>query len=113
MLGVAGSSVPAVYNLQNLTLAGNAQLQIVGPVILTLANGTTLNCDVGSAANPEWLTLRIASGGLSSNRNIVIHANVVAPGGTIALTGAATLNGTVKCDHLTINDHALLDDPNL
>ena len=39
VFGVAGTSTPTAYNLQNLNLNGNTRLDIVGPVILTVANG--------------------------------------------------------------------------
>lgn len=113
VLGVAGSAVPAIYNLQKLSLAGNAELQVVGPVILTLASGGTFNSNVGSAIHPEWLVLRIATGGLTSTRKIAINASVIAPNGTIYLDGMATMNGIVVCDQLTLEGNSLIDDPNL
>src|SRR5262249_3056766 len=106
VLGDANAIVPSVYNLQNLSLSGNATLQVVGPVILTLANGVTINNAVGSAAHPEWLTLRIANGGLSSGKK-VINASVVAPNGAVILSGSATLRGTVISDSLTMTGNSL------
>jgi hypothetical protein len=65
-LGVAGASVPSVYNFQGLTLNGGSKLQVVGPVIVTLAGGVTLNAGGGSPGHPEWLALRLAAGGVIS-----------------------------------------------
>ncbi len=94
VLGVAGSSVPAVYNFQNLILNGGSRLRVVGLVVVNLANGLSLNRDrdrrgwhqdrherfrfddddydvaVGSAAHPEWLVLNIASADCASIRTI-------------------------------------------
>jgi aryl-phospho-beta-D-glucosidase BglC (GH1 family) len=117
ILGVAGATQPAVYNLQSLTVntlpGGSAQIQVVGPVIVNLASGTILNGSTGSAAHPEWLTLQIASGGLTISGKVTFNGNVVAPGGTVTLNGNATLNGTVAADRLTLNGASLLNDPNL
>ncbi|MCX6956242.1 MAG: immunoglobulin domain-containing protein [Verrucomicrobia bacterium] len=120
VLGVAGATEPAVYNLQSLslnTLAGTAQIQVVGPVILTVANTVSLLGQTGSAANPKWLTLRVSTGGVTVSGTAAtptsVHGTVIAPNGTVTLTGTSTLNGTVTSDRLTINASALLNDPSL
>lgn len=117
ILGVAGATEPSVYNLQSLSIntlpGGSAKLQVVGPVIVTLAGSTILNASTGSAEHPEWLTLRIASGGMTISGNGAFHGSVIAPNGTITLNGNATLNGTVASDRLTLNGTSLLSDPSL
>jgi rhamnogalacturonan endolyase len=112
VLGVAGSTTPAIYNLQGLTLNKGTSLQIVGPVILTLANGPVFNSGVvGNANAPEWLLLRVASGGVTLNSSATLHGFVVAPSGTITINGA--LDGEVICDRLTVNGNGVLSDPDL
>jgi rhamnogalacturonan endolyase len=114
-LGVAGATAPAVYHLQDLGInlqSGNAKLQIVGPVIITVANGTVINGLAGSAAHPEWLTLRIAGGGLTIAGG-TFHGDVVAPNGAVTLEDAATLNGAVVSDQLTLDGSSILNDPEL
>lgn len=109
--GTAGSTAIAVYNLQSLTLNTGAQLQIVGPVSLTLANGVNLNTNagVGTSANPGWLTVKIASGGLTLNSGSVFYGNVVAPNGTVLVGGQ--LVGALTADRLTVNSGGLLKVP--
>lgn len=109
VLGVAGDVEPAVYELQSLTLNGNASVDIVGPVSLTLANGTSLNGTLGSDGNPQWLTLRIAQGGLTLNGNAAVYGIVMAPNGSVSINGA--LHGRVSADRLTINGNGSLEDP--
>jgi len=109
VLGVAGGTVPAVYNLQNLTLNGSSKVEIVGPVILTLANGATFSGSAGNAAHSAWLELRIASGGLTLNKSAQMHGRVVAPNGTVSASDAL-IDGTVAADRLTLNGSAELDD---
>jgi DNA/RNA endonuclease G (NUC1) len=109
VLGVAGATEPAVYNLQNLTINGNAQLTVVGPVILTLANGTSFNGNAGASGHADWLRLLVANGGVTVNGNTTVHARIVAPNGTVTLNG--TLVGTVVADRLTINGSGLLKQP--
>ena len=108
VLGVAGATDPAVYNLQGLTLNGQARVQIVGPVILTLAGGVTINGAVGVTAHPEWLALQIASGGLTLNGGATLHGDVTAPGGTVIINGSSALYGEVAADRLTINGNGVL-----
>jgi DNA/RNA endonuclease G (NUC1) len=109
ILGVAGATTPAVYNLQSLTLNGNTQVQIVGPVLLVLNTGPSINGTMGSALNPAWLTLKVFSGGVTLNGNIAFDGFVIAPNGTITINGNSTLNGGVVADRLTINGNGLLN----
>ncbi len=109
VLGVAGANEPAVYELQSLTLNGNASLQIVGPVKLKLATGTRIGGVSGSAAHPEWLDLQVANGGVTVQGGGVLHAIVTAPNGTVVIDGQ--LHGRVSADRLTINGSGALADP--
>jgi hypothetical protein len=106
---VAGATEPAVYNLQGLTLNSASQLQIVGPVVLTVANSAMVNnAMAGAAAHPEWLTLRVAVGGVSLNGTVGFHGAIMAPSGTVTLNGEAQLAGRVVADRFTINGNAVL-----
>ena len=111
VLGVAGASVPAVYELQSLTISPNASVKIVGPVSLKLASGLTLDGPLGSAAHPEWLELQIASGDLTVNGNATVYGNITAPAGTATINGA--VRGRVSADRLIINGTGFLEDPAL
>ena len=107
-LGVVGATAPAVYNLQNLTVNGNAQIQIVGSVIITLTNGVTLNGNLGTSLHPEWLTLQSATGGVTLNSNVAVYGTVVAPNGTVIINGNSAVHGGVIADRLTINGNGLV-----
>lgn len=109
VLGVAGATEPAIYNLQSLTLNSASSLQVIGPVILTLANGVTINGTVGNSVHPEWLTLNVSTGGVTLNSSATLRGVVNAPAGTVILNGA-TLVGRVSADRLTLNSNALLDE---
>jgi len=111
VLGVAGATEPSVYAFQNLVLNGDAEITVVGPVVITLANGPSLNGSVGCTSHPEWLTLRIASGGLTLNGNVTFCGTVLAPRGTITINGRSELHGQVACDRLVINGDGALEDP--
>ena len=73
-----------------------------------MASGLSLNGAIGSEAHPEWLTLNIASGGLTLNGSATCDGVVVAPAGTVTLNGNATLSGRVECDRLILNGNGLL-----
>jgi hypothetical protein len=107
-LGVAGATEPAIYDLRRLTLNGGAHLEIAGPVILTVAGDVLLNGSTDATADPAWLTLRVASGGVTLNGGATLEAVVLAPAGTITLNGGSRLTGRVECDRLTINGASVL-----
>lgn len=111
-LGSADSVEPAVYNLQSLTLNGGARVEIEGPVIVVIDGGLSVNSNVTFSNHaPEWLTLKLASGGLSVNGSVVLPATVVAPRGTVTVNGTAKLRGTVSADRLIVNGNAALLSP--
>lgn len=103
ILGVPGAAQPAVYHFQRLTLKGQAQLQVAGPVVITVGGGFTANHSVGSPEHWEWLTLNLHSGGLTLNGGASFHGTVNAPGGTVAVNGKSRLVGGVASDRLILN----------
>jgi len=112
VLGVPGAEVPAVYNLQALNLYAGSRLEIVGPVILTLKNGTSISRDVTTTAHPyQWLVLRIASGGLAINGGLRLPAIVQAPAGTVSLYGTSSIAGEVHADRLSVESNAVITEP--
>jgi hypothetical protein len=109
ILGVPGATKPSVYYFQHLTLNSSARVQIVGPVLVVVANGFSLSdSTMGSAEHPEWLTLHIASGGLTLNSSSEVHGYVVAPAGHITINNNSRLSGGLAADRLTLNSHGLL-----
>lgn len=110
-LGVPDSTEPAVYAVQSLQLNNGAEIRIVGPVILTVANSVTVNGgNVGDVSHSDWLVLRIHADGLTMNGSSAMHGSVIAPNGTVAINCHATVRGTITADRLTINSNGLLDD---
>lgn len=105
-LGVVGATTPSAYNVQSLTLNGNGLIEVVGPVVLTLASGTSLNASIGNAAHPEWLELRIAAGGLTLSGDVACYGSVIAPNGTVTVNGRTQLAGQVTADRFTLNGSA-------
>ncbi|HVU36543.1 MAG TPA: pectinesterase family protein [Opitutaceae bacterium] len=110
VLGHAGAVSPDVYNLQSLILNGSSRLRIMGPVLIVLANGVTLNGSVGDGAHPEWLTIAVANGGVTLNGNANLAGFVIAPQGMVTINGG-TLTGEVTADRLIVNGNAVLAEP--
>lgn len=108
-LGVEGATVPSVYQFQGLTLNGNSQVKIVGPVIITVAWDVNFNAVVGNADHPEWLTFNVASGGATLNGSAIFRGSLVAPNGTIIVNGK--LLGTTASDRLIVNGNGAVDEP--
>ncbi|MGE0444161.1 MAG: Ig-like domain-containing protein, partial [Vicinamibacterales bacterium] len=107
-LGVAGAETPAVYNFQSLNLNSQSELRMVGPVVITLQNQAAFNGNVGASAHPEWLTLRIANGGLQLNNSISVYGYVEAPNGEVTVNGGTRLVGGLAADKLTVNSNGTL-----
>jgi DNA/RNA endonuclease G (NUC1) len=107
-LGVPGATTPAVYNLQQLVVNGGARIDIVGPVVITIASGVNFSGTVGTQAHPEWLTLAIYSGGVTLN-GISVYGYVVVPAGAVNINGNSALHGGMNADSLTVNSSGLLD----
>ena len=108
VLGVAGGLQAVNYNLQNLNLNGSSTLKIVGPVLLTVANGFTANGTVGASNNPAWLRLQVASGGFTLNGGCTVCGLVLAPSGMVIVNGNSTLVGTSASDQFTLNSGGLV-----
>jgi hypothetical protein len=108
VIGVAGSTVPAAYSFQALTLNGSSALQVVGPVTMSVGSGIATGSPLGNAAHPEWLHLRIAGGGLTLNGSAIVHGRLEAPDGTVTLNGGSHFVGMVVADRLVLNGNALL-----
>jgi hypothetical protein len=109
VFGVAGSTTPAVYNLERLNLnALESQLQVVGPVTLNLANGMMLFGSIGNAGNPLWLVVNVASGEVTLNNGSSLNGVVVAPASRFTVKESVVMKGAVFCDMLWINAGGVL-----
>lgn len=115
ILGAAGATEPSVYNFQllsvNTLLTGSGRIQLAGPVRITVAGNVMLFGPVGHADHSDWLELRSANGGISSNGQAPIHGLLVAPSGLVNLQGASRVVGKVRADRLTVGSSALLEEP--
>lgn len=107
-LGVANSEEPGIYHFQSLTLSADSSLLVVGPVVITIGGDLIVNTSAGEPAHPEWLTLRLATGGLSVAGNRTIYARLEAPNGTLTLNGGSQFVGAAASDRLVVNGNAVL-----
>jgi RHS repeat-associated protein len=107
-LGTAGQTQPAVYNFNSLTTNGSSQIQIVGPVIINLTGDLILNGSIGVSNNPDWLKVRIGTGGVTLNGSTSFYGGVIAPNGTVTINGSTSLIGNVVCKKLIVNGNGLL-----
>jgi len=115
VFGVSNSTAPTIYNLEELTLTGSSELQLAGPIVLTVKNRVTLTgSTLGAADNPRRLLLKIATGladandALKVSGNGVLYGIVRAPQGTITIEGSGRVRGTVSCNYLFVNGNGIL-----
>src|SRR5579862_1844821 len=108
-LDVAGASQPAVYNFQSLSLSGNSPVTVLGPVIITVAGDLTCSGSMGSSSKPQWLLLKLSSGGLTLSSGAVCRGFVWAPNGTVTLAAGAQLTGNVAANQLSLANSAVLN----
>jgi rhamnogalacturonan endolyase len=110
VLGSPNATVAAVYDLQRLSVNGNAIVAIAGPVILRVAGDVVVNGTIGSAAAESVLRLELSAGSLTLNGQSKVFGEVLAPAGTVTLNGGTELHGNVEADRLTINGNAVLQE---
>ena len=103
ILGKTGGTNPAQYYLQSLTLNGNSIVRVVGPVVLTVANGFSVNGTMGVSNNPDWLQIQVSSGGVTINGGSAIYGHVLAPSGEVIVNGNSLLLGSSASDQFTLN----------
>lgn len=108
VIGVVGGKTPATYSFLSLDLGGGASLEAVGPVVVTLGGDLTVEGQVGNPNNPDWVTLRLAQGGVSIGGNRTMHAVIEAPHGIVDIEGGARLTGRLAAAGLVIAGNARL-----
>lgn len=109
VLGIANTTEPSTYNLEDLNLSGSSELRLVGPIILNVKTKVSLSgSTVGAADDPKRLSLRIATEGLSMSGGAVLYGVVRAPEGLVSISGKARLRGTVSCDRLQVSGNGIL-----
>lgn len=113
VLGVAGSTMPAVYQVQSLTLGGDSRLVLAGPVVLRVNQRVELLGQVGSRSQPDLLQLELHRGDLILDSQSVVGAIIVAPAANVVLRSRAELHGQVSAGELEIGPGAAVIDPRL
>lgn len=102
--GTQNNNTTGNYAFDRLNLNSMTTLEIVGPVEITLKNGSSINAlEVGNPAHPEWLKLKAANGSVNLNTNVRFYGHIHAPKSTVTINGGATLFGSVVADRVNIN----------
>jgi len=110
-LGVAGSTTPSVYVVDNFSTGNGARINVVGPVILVLNPGAAAtinianNVVVGNSTRPDWLQLRMYTGNLTLGNNGFLYGTVLAPNGTVIFENNSTFNGAVTANTFFLNNN--------
>ncbi|HEX2101637.1 MAG TPA: MBG domain-containing protein, partial [Candidatus Synoicihabitans sp.] len=113
LLGTAGSTEPAVYELQQLTLNAGAALRLAGPVILRVAQHVTAAGELGTAGESTALRIESAQRNVTLNTGAVVWGTIVAPAGVVSLNGDAQVHGQIRADRVQLNGGSRVIDPAL
>lgn len=103
VLGVAGATEPAVYELESLIANGQSRVTVLGPVLLHLGKALVGQGARIGAADAGWLTVNVATGGMTLGGGSELRGFVVAPNGSVTLSGDSLLVGAVISDRLVLN----------
>lgn len=108
VFGTVGATSPAIYNLQRINLNGQAQIRVLGPVVINLRYAFSANGQIGATDAPELLTLNITEGDFSLNGGSSVHAFVNAPTSRVTINGNSVLVGRLIADKLILNGGGIL-----
>lgn len=113
-LGVAGSATPTVYRFDTLSLT-RGRVEILGPVIVTVANGFTVGSSMimGNSSDPGRLQLQMFAGNLSVEGDL--FARVIAPTSKVSVGNGGYMNGSLVAREMEIapNGEAVFSIPPL
>jgi hypothetical protein len=110
VLGIAGATIPSVYNLNDLVVKDNAAIIVNGLVTLNVGTGVKLEGSgfIGNSANPGWLTINNNSGDVKVSGDTRLYGTVNAPNSKIVIEGSSIITGKVWADNLTVSGGAKL-----
>jgi len=104
-LGIAGSTEPSVYLIENLNL-NKGRVEILGPVVLTVPSGFTVGAAVfGNVSDPGLLQINVVAGGATVNSGGTLHARLVAPSSTVTING--NFSGSLIAKELKVNSNGV------
>jgi hypothetical protein len=111
-LGVAGSTTPAIYTMNSLTVSGGGEIDIAGPVVINInysGNGDAVNIGGNgfvNAVNPPIASNFVINyggqGNVQVNGGAAAFAVIDAPNANVTLNGGSNFFGQVLGK--TIND---------
>lgn len=109
VLGDPGGEL-MVYSFDSLQLNSEADLVIVGPVILNIRNGFQINNGsvLGNEEHPEWLQINVWNGDVSANSGSSIYGRLYVPNHTVSLNNGSVLVGSVSAKVLNLNSAAVV-----
>ncbi|HYO76574.1 MAG TPA: PKD domain-containing protein, partial [Thermoanaerobaculia bacterium] len=109
VLGTAGSTAAAIYNLERLDLSGGAELRVAGPTVINLRDGATVTgASAGAIDAPGQLILNVSGGDVQVLGTGVLAALVRIPAGLVSIDGNGVLRGTVGADRLQVSGNGVL-----
>jgi hypothetical protein len=102
VLGKAGSVRPERYDFESLELREGAEIDLVGPVVITVGQVAKLSGRIGRPDLPQWLDLRIAGGAVDVVEGAAIHGAVYAPRSEVRLKAKGEVRGWVGGERVVI-----------
>ncbi len=108
VLGIEGSSEPAVYSFDRIHLNGSSKITLVGKVVVDLGNGFSTGGSIGNQSHPEWLLMNVSVGGVNLNNGGRFYGVLKAPEGHVNINSNARLEGALEADRLNLNGSGVI-----
>lgn len=110
-LKLGNPNTTTYYNFNSLTVNGSGQVELLGPVVLSFKNSTTLNNVVGTsvvvsgttqALHPDWLTIYSQSS-LTINGGGGIYGKKIVSNSSVEINGFITLSEGIIANTVGVN----------
>jgi hypothetical protein len=110
-LGIAGATVPAIYQFDEFGTGNGVRINVQGPVLLILNPGAGITIDignntvVGNIAHPEWLQINMFTGNLTVSNNGELYGSVLNPDGSVSFRQGSSFTGGVTSKFLSVDNN--------
>jgi len=90
------------YQFQSLSVGPNGNVDLLGPVVVTVGQLGSIQGQLGNAQFTNWLDLRVSSGDIVLGSDTTIRGVVTAANSVVTMGQRTTLRGGLVCDRAIV-----------